>query len=201
MATPPNICFYSNRCAWSKAFIDEIAKTPYKKEFSYICVDKRPDGSRAQLPAWLKQTPTLVIRGEESPRIDGDVMNWLSERRIRESSSQGGGPRAAGAADPAAAVEPEAWNRTELGLQNTFQLGSQYSFIGTDTSATGTGGTTIPGAYSFLNGQAAPAGRDVDAFPQGGGEKKTKREEMFDQQMEEYMRNRNTGMPPTIART
>lgn len=166
-----------------------------------MCVDKRPDGSRPQFPAWLKQTPTLVIKGEKEPRMDGDVMNWLYERKIRDGGGGGGETTVPHSADPAAAMEPTAWNRAELGLQNTFQSGSQYSFIGSDTTATGTGGTTIPGAYSFLNGQASPGQRSVDSFPNGGGEKKTKREEMFDQQMEDYMRNRNMGMPPVVPRT
>ena len=188
----PNVCYYSNRCAWSKAFIDEIAKTPYKKAFSYICVDKHPDGSRPSFPPWLKQTPTLVIRGEKAPRIDGDVMNWLYEQKIHEKGAM--------ASDPAGVVEPEAWNRSELGFQTTVP-GSQYSFLGSDTTTTGTGGETIPGAYAFLNGQTSSGQREVDAFPSGGGEKKTKREEMFDQQMEDYMKNRNNGMPPAITRT
>jgi hypothetical protein len=81
-----HICFYSNRCPWSKAFIEEISKTPWKQEFQYVCVDPGPN--RPQLPKWLEKTPTLVIRGEKEPRIDAEVMNWLYERKMKEPSSQ-----------------------------------------------------------------------------------------------------------------
>lgn len=196
-----HICFYSNRCKWSEAFITEISKTPYKREFNYICVDVRPDGQRPNLPKWLQKTPTLVIKGEGEPRVDGDVMNWLYERRMKDTSSQAP-PK--NRSDPAAVVEPEAWNSNELG----WGVGaggsggdSTYSFLSSDTNVAGGGGADIPGTFSFLNGQSGPGGRGVDLYPGGGGgEKKTKREEMFDQQMESYMKNRDAGMPRAPAR-
>jgi hypothetical protein len=77
-----NICFYSNKCQWSKAFITELAKTPWKGQFRFICVD--PGANRPQLPGWLKKVPTIVIAGEAEPRTDSDVMNWLMEKRLKE---------------------------------------------------------------------------------------------------------------------
>ena len=198
----PHICFYSNRCKWSEAFISELSKSPYKREFNYICVDARSDGTRPNLPRWLEKTPTLVIRGEKDPRTDAEVMNWLYERRMSDAAKQPQQPgKQARPSDPAAASEPEAWNRMELGFGLGSASGSAYSFINSDTSTAGTGGADIPGTYSFLNGQAAPGQRGVDLYPGGGGgEKKTKREQMFDQQMEEYMKHRDVGMPKGPAR-
>ena len=70
-----NTCFYSNSCKWSKQFIENLSKTPYFNEFNFICVD--PGKSNSRLPDFLKQTPTLVIKGETEPRINENVMNWL----------------------------------------------------------------------------------------------------------------------------
>ena len=205
MANPQgsHVCFYSNRCPWSKAFLEELSKTPWKREFNYVCVDPGPN--RPKLPSWLEKTPTLVIRGEKEPRVDAEVMNWLYERRMRESSNSGGGGGGGGGPqavsnDPASALEPEAWNRSELGAGLGNTAGSFYSFLNDDTSTKGSG-ASMPGSFSFLNGQAAPGARGVDLYPGGGGgEKKTKREQMFDQQMEEYMRYRDVGMPKSQPR-
>jgi hypothetical protein len=195
-----HICFYSNRCPWSKAFIEEISKTPWKQEFQYVCVDPGPN--RPQLPKWLEKTPTLVIRGEKEPRIDAEVMNWLYERKMKEPSSQQGS-QPTQRKDPAATEEPEAWSSSEfgVGLYSSSGAGSDYSFINDDTNTGGNGGSSIPGSFSFLHGQAGPGARGVDLYPGGAGaEKKTKREQMFDSQMEEYMKHRDNGMPKGPAR-
>ena len=47
-------------------------------------MDAKPGIGRPQLPAYVKAVPTLMIRGEEQPRTDSAVMNWLSERRLLE---------------------------------------------------------------------------------------------------------------------
>ena len=80
-----HICFYSNSDKWSKAFIEELAGTPWVREFEFICVDPGSTGSRPPLPKWLKQVPTLVINGDEEPvKTDTEVMNWLYERKMKE---------------------------------------------------------------------------------------------------------------------
>ena len=191
-----HIAFVSANCPWSKAFLSELFKTPYKDEFTILFWEK----SRPQFPKWVEKTPTIVIKGEKEPRIDAEVMNWLYERRMSDSAKQPSGKQAR-PSDPAAATEPEAWSRMELGFGLGSASGSAYSFISSDTSTGGSGGADLPGTYSFLNGQAAPGQRGVDLYPGGGGgEKKTKREQMFDQQMEEYMKHRDVGMPKGPAR-
>lgn len=199
MAQPPNICFYSNNCKWSEAFLQEVSKTPYKREFNYICVDPGKDGRRPQLPKFLQKVPTLVIKGEEEPRTDGNVMNWIYERRMKDTSAQQSGPAPRKGNDPAAVKEPEAWVQAEFGGMGPSNMAS-YSFIDSDTSVQGNGGDTIPGSFYFLNGGAAPASKN-DAYGNGGGaEKRTKREQMFDNQMEEYMKYRDVGMPKAPPR-
>jgi hypothetical protein len=149
---PIHICFYSNRCDWSKAFIEEISKTNYHVHFRFICVDPSPN--RPQLPSWLKQTPTLVISGEPEPRTNSDVMNWLYEQKMRD----GGGAK--GDASVAGPVEPEPYLDMEMGGG----YGDSYSFLGTDTSAQGNGGLSMKHNFTYLNGQEAVGTREASTF-------------------------------------
>jgi hypothetical protein len=156
-----------------------------------VCVDPSP--SRPQLPAWLKSVPTIVLQGDPEPKSGSDVMNWLYEKRMREESSK---PQQAGPV-PGAGGEPDAWNSIEQGSKGGFS----YSGLDADTSASqeSTGGFTMPGAFSFLNGGAASASQSAAGTgfaPAGGmGTKKSKKEELFDKQMEAYQRERDNGMP------
>jgi hypothetical protein len=177
---PENICFYSNKCQWSKAFLTELASTPWKQSFRFVCVDPAPN--RPPLPSWLTKVPTLVIQGEPQPRTDGDVMNWLSEMKMKSGGSQ-----------PSMAGEFEAFNMME---HSSFAKGFGYSFNDADTSTQGNGGSTMPGAFSFLNGAAATGERSANAMPSmADTAKKSRKEQMMDQQMEAYIQERNKGIP------
>ena len=175
---------------WSKAFLEGLANTPWKNQFKFICVDPAPQ--RPQLPAWLKKVPTLVISGEAQPRTDGDVQNWLSEMKLKHGGNSqrptpGGGPAAAGS------QEPEAFNWTE---QTSFAKGFGYSFNDADTTTQGNGGMSIPGAFAFLNGAAAPGDRTGQQMPDAAAmERRSKKEQLMDSQMEAYMKERDRGMP------
>jgi len=75
--------YYSKRCRYSQAFLEELAGTPYVAEFVFICVDPTPKGTRPPLPGWLKSVPTLLVAGEATPRVGpGPVNNWLFERKM-----------------------------------------------------------------------------------------------------------------------
>jgi hypothetical protein len=191
MSQPSNICFYSNKCQWSKAFITELSRTPWKGDFRFICVDPSP--SRPQLPSWLKKVPTIVISGESEPRTDSDVMNWLYEKRMKEptTSQNGAAPSAPGSADP------EAFSIFE---NVSFAKGFGYSGIDVDTSSQGTGGTSIPGAFSFLGGGEVASLDPGGPAPPTGSQRRSKKEEMFDKQMEAYQRDREMGMPKGAGR-
>jgi hypothetical protein len=193
---PIHICFYSNRCDWSKAFIEEISKTKYHQDFRFICVDPSPQ--RPQLPSWLKQTPTLVISGEPEPRTNSDVMNWLYERRMQD-----GGKGVAGAqgtqgtgSAPSGSADPEPYLDTEMGGG----YGDSYSFIGTDTSAQGNGGLSMMHNFTYLNGQDSVSTREASAFQTtASNQKRSKKEELFDQQYEQMMKGRDSFMPKKPA--
>jgi hypothetical protein len=182
-----NICFYSNKCQWSKAFITELSRTPWKSQFRFVCADPGPD--RPQLPGWLKKVPTIVVAGESEPRTDSDVMNWLYEKRMKEGGTSQTG---AATATPGAA-EPEAFSMME---NVSFAKGFGYSGVDVDTSSQGMGGTTIPGAFAFLDGIAPISGGSSSAPPApAASQRRSKKEEMFDKQMEAYQRDREQGMP------
>ncbi len=127
-----------------------------------------------------------MISGEKEPRTDGEVMNWISEMKLK--SGMGGSSGAT-----AIANEPEAFNWME---QTSFAKGFGYSFNDSDTSTGGNGGMTIPGAFSFLNGNAAPGDRTGNQMPNMASvEQRSKKERLMDQQMEDYMKERDRGMP------
>ena len=191
-AQPIHICFYSNRCEWSKAFIEEISKTNYHKEFRFICVDPGPN--RPQLPSWLKSVPTLVIQGEPEPRTNSEVMNWLYERKMKD----GGGSKSGGQGGaPSGPVEPEPYLDMEMGGG----FGDAYSFIGDDTSAQGNGGLRGGHNFTYLNGQDAVSTREASNFQTtSSNQKRSKKEELLDQQMEQFMKSRDMGIPQRIAR-
>jgi hypothetical protein len=94
--------YYSKRCRFCQAFLEELSRTPYTREFALICVDPSP--SRPPLPGWLKSVPSLLVAGEHTPRVGpGPVNNWLFERK----HSSGGGSATASRerAHPAAVLE------------------------------------------------------------------------------------------------
>ena len=199
---PKHICFYSNKDDWSKAFIEELGKTPWVSEFQFVCVDPAPN--RPKLPPWLKQVPTLVIAGEAEPLINADVMNWLFARKMKEQpkqqQTQASVPSNNGGGGGGGSGEPMSWNDAEMGCG-----GAGYCYLDADTTAQGNGGATIPGNFTFYNGLSPPTGpgdrqsqQVVGGMSQSTG--RTKKEQQFDAQMEQYMRARDSGVPKQVAR-
>jgi hypothetical protein len=185
-----HICFYSNRCEWSKVFITELSQTPYKKDFRFICVDPSPN--RPQLPSWLKQTPTLVISGEPEPRTDSEVMNWLYEHKMKDGGGGNGSQPGA-----QSALEPEPYMDMEMGGG----FGDNYSFLGDDTTTQGNGGMRMKHNFTYLNGQDSVGTREASSFQTTStDQKRSKKEQMFDMQYEQMMKARDSGMPKPVMR-
>ena len=195
-----HLCFYSNTDKWSKAFIEELSKVqPWFQEFEFICVDRDPSRPPPNLPKWLKQVPTLVINGDQEPiKTDTEVMNWLYERKMKEMPAQK--PKAQGQNTQAILnQEPAAWVGSEMGGMGS----ATYSYIDSDTSSNGNGGADFPGTFTFLNGQSSPGDRQSDVTlsqslsTQGT---RSKKEMMFDKQLDQYKQQRDFGMPQGPAR-
>ena len=73
--------FYSTKCRYCQAFLEELSRTPYVPEFLLVCVDPRP--GRPPLPSWLKSVPSMLVVGSSKPLVGpGPVNNWLFERRL-----------------------------------------------------------------------------------------------------------------------
>ena len=203
MSQPRHVCFYSNRCDWSKAFIRELQATPYTNEFKFICVDPSPN--RPKMPSYLKKVPTLVIAGESEPRTDAEVMNWLSQRRMSEKPLPTQVHRTAPAQAAPSQVnqsspeEPMEWNSMEMGGMGQ----DPYSFLDQDTSTAGNGGMRIQHSFEYLAGASAIGTASAASIGSGGGggggggggQPKSKKEELFDKQMEAYQRERESDMP------
>lgn len=190
-AQPIHICFYSNRCEWSKAFITELAQSPYKNEFRFICADPSP--TRQSLPSWLKKVPTLVINGEPEPRTDNEVLNWLYERKMKDGNKS----NTSGGITAASSTEPEPYMDVEMGGG----YGDSYSFINADTSTTGNGGMSISHNFEFLGGGSSVGTKEGSAFTTTDmSGKRSKKEEMLDKQMESYMKSRDSGVPKGPSR-
>jgi hypothetical protein len=187
---PPNICFYSNKCDWSEAFLKELSSTPYKSEFQFICVDTTP---RSQLPTWLKQVPTLLIKADKEPvKTNSEVLNWLYERKMADTSRS---PMQS-TSKSQMSDEPEAWNIAEMGGKLSESYGNLVD--GTGASVDNSGLKNFD--FGFLNGNAAPGDRTMQNIGDSGmrqepGRSKSKKEEMFDRQMDAYQKSRDVGLP------
>ena len=192
---PPNICFYSNKCDWSEAFLKELTRTQYKSEFQFVCVDTTP---RSQLPSWLKQVPTLVIRDDTEPiKTNSEVLNWLYERKLKDTTRN-----PATTQGPLPVGEPEAWNITEMGGKLSESYGNLIEGSGASVESSGSKNFD----FGFLNGNAAVGDRSIQGMGDSGirqepGRTKSKKEELFDRQMESYQKNRDVGLPQMRTKT
>ena len=206
---PSNICFYSNKCEWSEAFLKELSNTPYKRDFQFVCIDTTP---RGQLPGWLKQVPTLVIKDDPEPiKVNSEVLNWLYERKLKDISrapavtsqkSGGGQGGSGGSGGPAGgADEPEAWNISEMGGKLSESYGNLVD--GSGASVENSGFKNFD--FGFLNGNTSVGDRTTQSIGDSGmrqepGRSKSKKEELFDRQMDAYSKSRDVGLPQVRPR-
>jgi hypothetical protein len=122
-------------------------------------------------------------------------MNWLYEQKLKDGGKKGGQGAQGGA--QAGPMEPEPYLDMEMGGG----FGDSYSFLGTDTSAQGDGGLSMKHSFGFLNGQDAPSTREASNFQMtSSNQKRSKKEEMLDAQMEQYKASREVGIPKRISR-
>ncbi len=186
-----NICFYSNQCKVCKAFFADLAETPFKNDFKYVCVDTTP---RNRLPGYLKKVPTIIVQGESEPLAGNEAINWLWIKKMQDSrissSKQQSQENAGGAGGD---MGLGFWNPLEMGSS-----GDSYSFLDQDTSVEGNGGYTMAQNFEFIGGggggQMMSGGnqRETMAVP---APKKSAKEHQFDAEMERYMTMRNEGVP------
>lgn len=69
-----NILFFSNRCDGSSALLSLLHGENLTKYFHLICTD-----NNNKIPAEIKVTPTLIIKGIQTPYVAGDAFVWFSK--------------------------------------------------------------------------------------------------------------------------
>lgn len=182
---PIHICFYSTRCEWSKKFIETLKTTPYLNEFKFICVDPSP--SRPALPSWLKQTPTLVVQDQEGKQqrlTDNDVLNWIYEQNIKRKGNTNG-------------KEKDGLLESFIDMNMGNQLGDSYSFIDDNVNSE----SLMMHNFTYLNGRDSNGPNE--SFPMNQQQpvrKVSKKEELFNSQLDQYKAARDVGMPQPIMR-
>lgn len=175
------MCFFSARCRHSQNFLEELAKTPYAKEFRFISVDPQ-GGQRPPLPPYVKAVPTLMIDGEAGPRTDSQVMNWLSERRLKETGSAG------------TEVGPVAYTDEMSVTGDEF-----YSFLDEDTNMSKASMVRMVGtmaSFDSLSGApgASGGGGGGKSGGGGGGPQQSEKAKALDDALIAYQRARDQDM-------
>ena len=204
MSLPKNLCFFSARCRFSQNFLEELAKTKYSKEFRFISVDVQQNGQRPQLPAYVKAVPTLMIDGEAAPRTDSQVMNWLSERRLREETPSGPARSAANASASAAAAGS---SDGLMAFSDEMAISGDegYAFIGEDATATKGAMVRMVGTMASINdlaglGTSNDRSRGEASAAQGsniGTPRQTEKAKALDDALMAYQQMRDKDMRPS----
>jgi hypothetical protein len=176
-------------------FLEEIAKTPFTKEFQFVCVDAVPGRARPTLPPYVKAVPTLMIQGETLPRTDGNVMNWLSERKMKVSAAgRSSSTTAATSEGPVAFIGGD-----------TFDDG--LALIGEDLGTT----NRLTGSMASLNDLSAMVAPDIRTIPGGimaagagggggGGVQMTAKAKAMEDALERYRAARDVDVKGVIQR-
>jgi hypothetical protein len=208
MSLPKNLCFFSARCRFSQNFLEELAKTKYSKEFRFISVDVQQNGQRPQLPAYVKAVPTLMIDGEAAPRTDSQVMNWLSERRLRDETpsgpARGGGAGGAGGGSGAAAAGS---SDGLMAFSDEMAISGDegYAFIGEDATATKGAMVRMVGTMASINdlaglGTSNDRARGEASAAHGsniGTPRQTEKAKALDDALMAYQQMRDKDMRPS----
>jgi len=191
------ICFYSNKCKFCEYFLRELAKIEaLKPQFHFVCVDPSPQ--RPAIPASITQVPAVIQRGEQVPMLGNDAINWLATMKLqmdRPAAPAGGvrPPNPQGMPE-----EPEAYFASDMGGKYS----SAFTYI--DNQGQELGGTI--GNFEYLGGGGAGMSTTMATHMSGlkneptGGGKVSAKERMFNKQMEEYMSQREMGMPKPPVR-
>lgn len=204
MSLPKNLCFFSARCRFSQNFLEELAKTKYSKEFRFISVDVQQSGQRPQLPAYVKAVPTLMIDGEAAPRTDSQVMNWLSERRLRDETPSGPGRGAAGGSAGSAAAAGSSDGLMAFSDEMAISGDEGYAFIGEDATATKGAMVRMVGTMASINdlaglGTSNDRSRGEASAAQGsniGTPRQTEKAKALDDALMAYQQMRDKDMRP-----
>lgn len=197
-----NICFYSPNCKWSIRFLEALRQTPYKGMFNFMNVN---DPQVREKFRWLKKVPTLVVAGEQEPRTDESVMNWLFEQKLRDGQKNPppaySGNNAVPGQNPIVAgnTEPEAWIASEMSGSTRIQYTSTDDNDGIYTKTGNYELFDINAPQNNPQGVGTKTG-SIITNTIGSIQNRSRNEELFDKQMETYLKGRDTGVSRPPAR-
>jgi hypothetical protein len=126
-------------------------------------------------------------------------MNWLYEHKMKNGGGGGGSVSGANSGNSVSgtSVEPEPYLDMEMGGG----FGDSYSFLGDDTTTQGDGGLRMKHNFTYLNGQDSVSTREASNFQTtSSNQKRSKKEELLDQQMEQFLKSRENSVPQRIVR-
>jgi hypothetical protein len=203
--------------------MNELVKTPFVKEVVAVCID--PGARTGPLPSWLKSVPSIMIKGEESPRVGvWAVNNWLMDRKngitptitsskfpnhtteIAYNSNvdtrpigQSGGLTQQQIQAPDTGIGFNAYHAAEMGGGG---WSDGYSFIG-DTNNGASSNIFAPIIHNFATLTGGAAGGDItNTLPQSqhpvSGQNSSA--PSFTAEQQRYLDERNRGIPGPIAR-
>jgi hypothetical protein len=203
MSLPKNLCFFSARCRHSQNFLESLKETPFAKEFRFISVDPQQNGQRPQLPSYVKAVPTLMIDGEDKPRTDAQVMNWLSERRLRAGGTLGGGGGSSSGSSSAG-------NDGLLAFSDEMAISGDegYAFIGEDAPVTKGAMVRMVGTMASIDDLAglgtpadrAASDRSAAAGANIGVPRQSEKAKALDDALMAYQQMRDRDMRPVVRK-
>lgn len=215
--------YYSTRCRFCQAFLEELASTPFVSEFQLICVDPSP--SRPPLPGWLKSVPSMLVTGEDTPRVGpGPVNNWLFERKLggegpktpQKAMEDRNAPLSLPVYSPDIAPRPNATSRVPVSALPSLSSPAMSSegpeaYLGSEMGA-----GKWSDNYSFVGDNFTaekginPIGRNFESLVNMGSikqssnpipqAKRTVKEEKLLQEFEAFTASRDKDMPRAVAR-
>ena len=171
--------YYSTRCRFCQAFLEELSSTPYVPEFRLVCVD--PSQARPALPSWLKSVPSLLVLGETTPRVGpGPVNNWLFERKLGASGTtknasqlmeERNAPVVAHVYNPEMAPRPDATARTPTPARMPAAIsGATKADSSMSPPSAGSGGAGADGGPMAYHGSEMGASKWSDDYSFLGSE-------------------------------
>jgi hypothetical protein len=169
------LLFYSNRCNHCKEFLSKLTKTNLKDSFSFFCIDN----NYQNIPKGIKSVPTLLFKEDNNIIVGKTIFGWLNDQISPKKQSE----------NP---DDPLAWHGAEMGGAYS----DNYSFLDSDTSAEGTGGSSIAHSFSFLS----------DGTPQIGSENNNvessqeSQKDRLTQNMENMMSQRDSEIQAPVQR-
>lgn len=172
------ILFYSNRCNHCENFINQLNKNHIRNDFDFICIDN----NYQNIPPTIKSVPTVILKESNNILIGKSIFNWLNEM-TNQNNNQNQQQQQVG--------EPMAWHGNEMGCSYS----DNYSFLDSDVSAQGSGGSLIAHNFSFISDNA----QNNTQFPQNNQTEHKEKDELT-KNMERMMAQRDQEVSGPVQR-